>query len=70
MRGAEKELRMIKKKLTKILRYWFYKSEQINNKCDIIKYDDFDFIQIVLKTILVNRFSLYTFFIQGLFSQH
>ena len=43
MRGAEKELRMIKKKLTKILRYWFYKSEQINNKCDIIKYDDFDF---------------------------
>ena len=29
-----------KKKVTKILRYWFYKSEQINNKCDIIKYDD------------------------------
>ena len=43
MKGAEKELRMIKKKLTKILRYWFYKSEQINNKCDIIKCDDFDF---------------------------
>ena len=43
MRGAEKELRMIKKKLTKILRYWFYKSEQINYKRDVIKYDDFDF---------------------------
>ena len=43
MRGAEKELRMIKKKLTKIVRYRFYKSEQINNKCDIIKYDNLDF---------------------------
>ena len=41
--ARKKNCGWLKKKLTKIVRYRFYKSEQINNKCDIIKYDDFDF---------------------------
>ena len=55
MRGAEKELRMIKKKANKntsILILW----KRINqNKCHIFKYDDFDFFQIALNKIFLRQ---------------
>ena len=55
MRGAEKELRMIKKKANKntsILILW----KRINqNKCHIFKYDDFDFFQVALNKIFLRQ---------------